>query len=164
MVIVGKAVWKMMAIPSILFGRAVITTSETNINKLQRIENKVWKYLLGIGGYSTIEALRGEIGASMIKSRIMETMLAYLIDTMASEFTNIKSMMNDAIVRGKGRWYNTMNRYRLELGLTWRKLETMNRATLKKLIRKYDDDSWNRGLINKPVLRFYSLEKRVYRL
>ena len=87
---------------------------------------------MGIGGYYTIEALRGEIGASMIKSRIMETMLAYLIDTMASEFTNIKNMMNDAIVRGKGRWYNTINRYRLELGLTWRKLETMNRATLKK--------------------------------
>ena len=75
MFIVGKAVWKLMAIPSISFGRAVILTSETNINKLQRIENKVWRYLLGIEGYSTIEALRGEIGASMIKSRIMETML-----------------------------------------------------------------------------------------
>ena len=62
----------------------------------------------------------------------METMLAYLIDTMASEFTNIKNMMSDAIARGKGRWYDTINRYRLELGLTWRKLETMNRATLKK--------------------------------
>ena len=103
MVIVGKAVWKMMAIHSILFARAVIPTSETNINKLQRIENKVWRYLLGIGGYSTIEALRGEIGASMIESRIMETMLAYLIDTIATEFTNIKNMTSDAIARGKGK-------------------------------------------------------------
>ena len=72
MVIVGKAVWKMMHLPSILYGRAVVPTSETNIMKLQRIENKVWRYLLGIGGYSTVEALRGEIGASMIKSKIME--------------------------------------------------------------------------------------------
>ena len=47
MVIVGNAVWKMMAI------------------KLQRIENKVWRHLLGIGGYSTIEALKREIGASV---------------------------------------------------------------------------------------------------
>ena len=31
MVVVGKAVWKMMAIPSILFGRVMNPTSETNI-------------------------------------------------------------------------------------------------------------------------------------
>ena len=75
----------------------------------------------------------------MIKSRIMETMLAYLIDTMASEFTNIKNMMNATILRGKRRWYNTINRYRLELGLTWKKLETIDKASLKKIIRQYDD-------------------------
>ena len=79
-----------MCLPSILFGRAVITTSKSNIEKIQRIENKVWRYLLGIGGYSTVETLRGEIGASMIKSRVMETMLLFLVDTLASEFTNIK--------------------------------------------------------------------------
>merc|ERR1711874_356717 len=73
-VIIGKAIWK-MSLPGILFGRAVVVTSKTAIEKLQRIENKVWRYLLGIGGYSMVEALRGEIGASMVKSRIMETML-----------------------------------------------------------------------------------------
>ena len=160
MVIVGKAVWKMMELPSILYGRAVVPISETNINKLQRIENKVWRYLLGIGGYSTIEALRGEIGASMIKSRIMETMLAYIIDTMASDFINVKDMMNDAITRGKGKWYNTINSYRIELGLTWGRLEIIDRATLRKIIRKYDDESWYQGLTSKPVLRFYSTEKK----
>ena len=56
---------------------------------------------MGIGGYSTIEALRGEIGASMIKSRIMETMLAYLIDTMASEFTNLKKTWWVMLLKGK---------------------------------------------------------------
>ena len=60
---------------------------------------------MGIGGYSTVEALRGEIGASMIKSRIMETMLVYLIDTIASEFTIIKHMMKDAIVRETRLYY-----------------------------------------------------------
>jgi len=48
--------------------------SNTQIEKLQRLENRVWRYLLGIGGYSTIESLRGEMGASMVKSRVMETM------------------------------------------------------------------------------------------
>ena len=40
-VIVGKAIWKLMAIPAILFGRAVVTTSKSNIERLQRLENKV---------------------------------------------------------------------------------------------------------------------------
>jgi len=90
-VIVGKAIWKLMAIPAILFGRAIITTSKKTIEKLQRIENKVWRYLLGIGGYAAIEALRGEIGASMVKTRIMETMLAYVVDTLAGKFQEVNS-------------------------------------------------------------------------
>ena len=102
--LVGKAMWKLMAIPALLFGRAVVTTTKSNIEKLQIIENKVWRYLLGIGGFSTVEALRGEIGASMVKSRIMETILLYLIDTLASQFTNIKLMMEDTILKGKGQW------------------------------------------------------------
>ena len=84
--VVGKAIWKLMAIPSILFGRAVVPTCPTKIDALQRKENKVWRYLLGIGGYSTVDALRGEMGASMVKSRIMETTLQYVRSTMNSEF------------------------------------------------------------------------------
>merc|ERR1712055_3456 len=110
-VIVGKAIWKLMAIPAILFGRAVVTTSKKQIEKLQRLENKVWRYLLGIGGYSTVETLRGEIGASMVKSRVMETMHLFLVDTLASEFTNIKNMMTDTLIRRKGKWFNSINEY-----------------------------------------------------
>ena len=91
-----------MSIPGILFGRAVVVTPKTSIQKVQRIENKVWRYLLGIGGYSTVEALRGEIGASMMKTRIMETMLLFVIDTLAGNFENIKRYMNDTITLGKG--------------------------------------------------------------
>ena len=53
-VIVGKAIWKQMAVPSILFGRAVVPTNNTLTEALQRKENKVWRHLLGIGGYSTV--------------------------------------------------------------------------------------------------------------
>ena len=45
-VTVGKAIWKLMSIPGILFDRAVMVTPKTYIEKIQRIENKVWRYLL----------------------------------------------------------------------------------------------------------------------
>ena len=158
-VTVGKAIWKLMALPSILFGRAVITTSKTNIDKIQRVENKVWRYLLGIGGYSTVEALRGEIGASMVKSRVMETMLLYMVDTLASGFTDIKNMMIDTITKERGKWYSTINEYRQELKITWEQLEKIDRLSLKKLVRKYDTETWKEGLRKKPSLRIYNLEK-----
>ena len=34
--------------------------------------------------------LRGEIGASMVKSRIMETSLGYILDVMNGEFEELK--------------------------------------------------------------------------
>ena len=36
MVVVGKAIWKSMAKPAALYGRAVIPTSEENIKKNSR--------------------------------------------------------------------------------------------------------------------------------
>merc|ERR1712082_232404 len=41
--VVGKAIWKLIAMPSILFGRAVVPTSKTKVEALQRKENKVWR-------------------------------------------------------------------------------------------------------------------------
>merc|ERR1711909_90977 len=158
-VIVGKAMWKMIAIPALLFGRAVVTTTKINIRKLQIIENRVWRYLLGIGGYSTVEALRGEIGASMVKSRIMETMLQYLISTLSSQFSEVKEMMEDAISKGKGKWINAIEEYRIELGLTWDQLRELNQASLKSLIKEYDTIEWYNEMREKQSLRFYIKEK-----
>merc|ERR1711913_66593 len=159
-VIVGKAIWKLMAIPAILFGRAVITTSKAHIEKLQRLENKVWRYLLGIGGYAAIEALIGEIGASMVKSRIMETMLAYVVDTLAGKFREVKKMMLHTITKGKGRLYKAINEYKNELNLSWEDLKKMDKTTLKSMIKSYDTDKWEEGMTRKVSLRYYIQEKR----
>ena len=158
-VLVGKAIWKLMAIPALLFGRAVVTTTKSNIEKLQIIENKVWRYLLGIGGFSTVEALRGEIGASMVKSRIMETLLLYMIDTLSSQFTNIKLMMEDTILKGKGKWYKAVEEYRIELGLTWNDLRALDKPMLKNIVKEYDTIKWYEGMSKKQSLRFYIQEK-----
>ena len=140
-----------MAVPAILYGKAVVTTSKTNINNLQRIENRVWRCLLGIGGYATVEALRGEIRASMVKSRI--------IDVMKGNFTYVKDMMMDTIKKQKGKWYNAVDEYREELGITWDDILAIDRKCIKYIIRAYDTDKWREGLDMKVSMRIYSLEK-----
>ena len=74
--------WKQMFVARLLFGRAMVVSSKADINKIQDIENKVYRYLLGITSYATIAALRGEIGASMMETRVMETLLLYVKDRL----------------------------------------------------------------------------------
>ena len=105
--------------------------AKTTIEKLQRIENRVWKYLLGVGGYTTVESLRGEIGTSMILSRIMETVLLYVVDTLSSSFENLKMYMNDGIEKEKGQWINAVNEYRMKLEMSWDDLRAIDRKSLK---------------------------------
>ena len=104
-----------------------------------------------------MEALRGEIRASMVKSRVMETMLLYMVETLASGFPNLKNMMIDTITKRKGKWYNTINEYRQELKITWEQLEKIDRLSLKKLVRKYDTETWKERLRKTPRLRIYNL-------
>merc|ERR1712033_97935 len=91
--LVGKAIWKQIKVPSLLFGRAVVPTCNTLAEKLQRKENKVWRHAMGIGGYATVAGLRGEMGASLMKTRVMRTTLQYVREVMEGKFENINKMM-----------------------------------------------------------------------
>ena len=108
---IGKSIWKQVMVTSLLFGKAVVVAAKSTIATIQGIENRVYKYLMGLGGYTTIAALRGEIGASMMESRIMEIMLMFVRDTLASNFDNVKTYMNHDIETGKGEWIRTANEY-----------------------------------------------------
>merc|ERR1711909_58793 len=157
--VVGRAIWKLMALPAILFGRAVVPTCATKVLSLQRLENRVWRYLLDIGGYSTVDALRGEMGASLVKSRVMETSLQYVRSTMSGDFENMKELMLDSIKTGKGKWFRLTNSYREELKMTWKELFTISKEALKKKIRVYDTNLWEMDLASKSTLRYYAAGK-----
>lgn len=57
---VGKAYWKNLALPSILHGIEIINLTEQEINKLQTIENSVYRKILNAPSYATNSSLRGE--------------------------------------------------------------------------------------------------------
>ena len=90
----------------------------------------------------------------------METMLLFIVDTLASNFNNIIEMMNDSIEKRKGKWFNAVEEYRLELGLTWNRLKNIDRQSLKILVRKYDTQKWKEGLHRKTSMRIYRLKKK----
>ena len=110
---------------------------------------------MGIGGYSTVAALRGEMGASMVRSRVMETTLQYVRSVMNSNFNNIKEMMQHTIERRTGKWFRTVNGYVEDLGLEWSDIYQMSKVDLKRIIRDYDTRIWEETIAAKSTLKYY---------
>lgn len=67
-----------MVLPSVLYGSSILGYTKQEINKLQRIENSVYRVILGAPSHAQIPTLRGEIGSSTMESRIRGNHLKYL--------------------------------------------------------------------------------------
>ena len=52
--------------------------SQAQINRLQKIENGVYRKILGGAHNTVLETIRGDIGASLMESRIMENKILFV--------------------------------------------------------------------------------------
>merc|ERR1711909_47892 len=77
-VLIGKTFWKGVALPSILMGNQVVNFTKTQIEGLQVTENGVYGKILGRVPGTVLETMRGDIGASLMVSRIMENKILFL--------------------------------------------------------------------------------------
>ena len=98
---VGKAVWKLQMMPALMYGKQVVILSKKVIEKLQAIENGVYRYLIGVAGNTPVATLRGEVGASRVESRAMETILMFARDTLQGKFEKVKSYMDHEVETNK---------------------------------------------------------------
>ena len=76
--LIGKTYWKNIILPSILYGTNIINLSEDDIKELQAIEYGVYRSILNAPPYAPNTTLRGEIGASLMKKRIMNGRMNYM--------------------------------------------------------------------------------------
>ena len=95
-----------------------------------------------------------------MESRIMETMLMFVSDTLASGFEKVKTYMNHNIETGKGQWIRAVNEYRSKLGVTWNEFRQLEKKELKKMIREYDTQNWIEEVLHKPSLQWYRIGKK----
>ena len=78
--LIGKTYWKSVALSAILYGINVINLTEDDIKSLHTIENSVYRAILGAPDYAYApnSTLRSEIGASLMKTRIINTRINYM--------------------------------------------------------------------------------------
>ena len=152
--------WKLQAIPALLFGKQVVTLSKKIIEKIQKIENNMYRYLIGVGGTTPVATLRGEVGASSIESRVMETVLNFTRNSLQGKFVDVKSYMEHDLETGKGRWSKTVHKYRQELRIRYNNLKDMSKKEIKNKVRERDTKLWEENMEEKETLKWYRRGKK----
>lgn len=120
---IGKTFWKSVALPSILYGTKVINLTEDEINKLRRIENSVWRQILGAPGYAPICTLRGEIGTSLMKRRIIDGRIQYLKSIGEGRNELLCKIMGVIKESNKMNWIRRTRKYLDEIQIKYREIE-----------------------------------------
>ena len=77
-IIIGKAYWKGIVLPILLYETNVIAYTKKEIDQLQRIENSVHRHILVAPRYAQTATLRGETGATAMEERIMEGQIKHI--------------------------------------------------------------------------------------
>ena len=83
--------------PGILYAAEIVEYTESEIKTLQKIENSVYRIILGARNFTPIAALRGEIGASLMSSRIHKNKLNLIC--------SIKNLSEEDIVKKVMKWF-----------------------------------------------------------
>ena len=91
--LIGKTFWKSIVLPSVLYGTNIINLTEYNINELQKIENSVYRSILGAAHYSPNVTLSGGIGASLVKKRVINGRINCIKGVQTNRNTLLESIL-----------------------------------------------------------------------
>ena len=164
---VGKTYWKNVAMPTILYGSNIINYTETELEKLQRIENGVYRQILGAPKYATNSTFRGEVGASLIKRRIITGRIQYKMKILRGNNELLKKIL-ELMTERNMRWVKETNRYMELVGIRDRELIEMSKEALKERTKKWDTKLWEEEIGNKSSRKIYRewkkeiIEEKVY--
>ena len=156
---IGKTYWKCLALPSILYGTRVMPLTEAEIRKLQTIENGVYRRILSAPRYAPNCTLRGEIGSSLMKSRIMEGHLQFTRDALQGRNQLLKTVISLRAMNTRSKWTKTIKCHLDTLGLTMSALGFLKKGDLKSAVREWDYQEWLLELERKSTLFLYKKSK-----
>jgi hypothetical protein len=159
---IGKAFWKGLVLPTLLYGTEAMTFTKTEIQKLQRIENQVFRTILGAPTYTPCTVLRAEIGASLCKSRIMKQQILlyhYIYNTSKSDLSK-KMITNMKENTSTFKWYKDLQKNCQELKIVEEEnIKSLTKKEIKNLIRDWDSEQLHQALQSQSSLEIWSMFK-----
>ena len=137
--------------------------TESEIQKLQRVENSVYRQILGAPRYAQTAALRGEIGSSSMASRIIGNQIQYVqyIETNKGERNELlKRILQERKEFKNDYWITSLKDNVGHVVEDYKLLKTLSRDQLKKKIQDWDTRMWQEELCQKSSLKIYRSWKK----
>ena len=154
--IIGKTYFKSIVIPNVLYGSAVIDWNRKEERVLQTKQNEVCRKLLNAPKFCAVAALKGDIGLSDMKTRLMQSRLQYINNIEKRENELLKKVLQGLDLVDK-EWKNRTEEYSTSAELEKGKKYT--NVDIKRKCREWDTKKWEKELEAKKSLEIYRASK-----
>ena len=153
--LIGKTFWKNVALPKFLFATTVIPVNQAFMQKLQIIENKAFRLIFHAAKGTPISTLRGEIGSSLMCSRVEKNKLIFLKHLFNSNNQLLKNVVKSHLDEKRSPWAKEASNLLTRNNLTSESLKSTSKDTISKWIRERDHNEWKQNIEGKTSLSLY---------
>ena len=159
--LIGKTFWKGLAMPGFLYAQEVLNYSNSELESLQRADNKAHITILQVPNHTAVGFLRGEIGASSARGRDIKTKLLFIKHAIKNPGNALlKSTMIKELNENDNKLAKRLNAYMNDLNINLNYLETHTVNQIKTKINEYDSELWKQSLRDKATLNIYQCGKK----
>jgi len=153
--LIGKTYWKNVAMPAFMHAAGIINFNSSDMEKLQKIENGVWRRILNGRSYTPICFLRGEIGASTMEARLMKNRLKYE-NYMRLHGGELMREIYEDMKEKRHSWIRECDKYRTRLNIDHDRTVTIKpNEYIDKKCKMFDDRRWKEDVESKSSLVMY---------
>ena len=158
--LMGKVFWKSVILPRVLYGSEVLVWTVSDMEKIQRVENGVWRRVLRAPDFTPVVTLQGEVGCSSVIARDMKTKLKFARYLLGSE-NRIAGRMMEQFCGGNRRgtrWSRKVEGYLYDVGLGWEGLRDIDDREITSRVNEWEMSRWRTELESRSSLVAYRLK------
>ena len=160
-ILVGKTFWKSIAMPSFLYASEVLEYTEEDLKTLQRIDNQVYRAIMGLPIYTASSALRSEIGTSSTKTRDIKNKILFVKHVLeAGNNELVKEIFLQQFYDQENKFIKKTKQYMEILDINLAEIENLAIEKLKRKIKELDTQMWKAEMSGKETLRIYRTYKK----
>lgn len=158
--LVGKGYWKGVGLAATLYGAEILDYNKEELEKLQRIENKVYRCILRVPTYTANCVLRSEVGATSTVARDGKIKILFAKHILKESRNELmREIFLEEYEKGQTTWIKTLKAYMLNMNLTLRDIKNVKKESIIMKIKEWDTARWRREAEEKSTLSIYRIHK-----
>ena len=130
----------------------LFVSQKKQISDLQTEENKTFRYTVNARKCTAISALRGEMGASLQKTRDMKTKILFLRHILTDNNLMKEILIHQLEAKKTTKWIKHIKEYLEELQININTIQTSTIQDIKNTIKIYDSNLWHTDMQEKSTL------------